>query len=373
MKNNSITYKKSGVDYDLLDSLKRMAQQAGKETEKNLSDKLKKLNFSFIEVARGESASFIQSGDEYIAFVQEGLGTKNLVADEMEKINRQSYYHSIAQDTVAMIINDLITIGALPLVVLAYWAIGNNEWLNNKQRMKALVDGWRDACLQAGAIWEGGETPILSGIVEKDTIDLAGTAIGIIRPSSKLVIGTNLAAGDAIVVFESSGIHANGLTLARKIAEKLPDGYATKMKNGQSYGEALLTPTIIYAKLINDLLESGVNTHYMANITGHGWRKLMRSSKPFTYRIASLPPVPEVLQFIQENGPVTDEEMYANFNMGAGFAIFVPQKDVEKILEISVKHKIKAYEIGKVESGEKRIIIEPKNIIYSADTLQVRG
>lgn len=367
MTNKPLTYSKSGVDYKTIDALKRMAQTAAKKTSQNIKE------FSEVDASRGESAYVVDAGDHYFAFVQEGVGTKNLVADEMEKLTGKSYYHQIAQDTVAMIVNDLITVGAKPVTVLAYWAAGSTKWFENKKRMEDLVAGWATACNEAGASWGGGETPALTGIINENTIDLAGSAFGIIKPKSRLTLGENLQAGDSIIVFESSGIHANGLTLARKIAENLPDGFATKISFGQTYGEALLNPTIIYAKLINDLLEAGVDIHYMANITGHGWRKLMRNSKSFSYKITSLPKVPEVLQFIQEKGPVTDEEMYANFNMGAGFAIFVPKEKVEKIFQLSAKQNIKAYEIGKVESGEKKVLIEPKNITYAGDALQVRG
>ena len=141
----------------------------------------------------------------------------------------------------------------------------------------------------------------------------------------------------------------------------------------QMYGEVLLTPTIIYAKLVHDLLDAGVDIHYMVNITGHGWRKLMRSSQLFTYRITQLPPVPEVFRLIQEKGPVSKEEMYANFNMGAGYAIFVPGNFETTIKNIASQNNIKTYEVGVVEAGEKQVILEPKKITFKADSLQVKA
>lgn len=368
MSDDNLTYSQSGVDYSLLDELKRIAQRYGRETAGALQD-----GYIATEYAGGESACFIRGeNDQVYAFVQEGLGTKNLVADEMFKITGKSYYDSIAQDTIAMIVNDLITIGAKPRMITAYWAIGSTKWLRQKQRRDDLARGWRDACIKAECFWGGGETPILSGIIKEETIDLAGAAFGTVD-NEKLILNRVIQAGDAILVFESSGIHANGLTLARQIADKLPDGYKTKIDSNVMYGEALLTPTIIYAKLINDLLDQEVDIHYMVNITGHGWRKLMRASRPFTYRITQLPPVPEVFKFIQEKGPVSEKEMYANFNMGAGYAIFVPQKSIGIVKEVAAKHDIKVYEIGIVELGEKQIIIEPKNITYKADSLQVKA
>ncbi|OGK13555.1 phosphoribosylformylglycinamidine cyclo-ligase [Candidatus Roizmanbacteria bacterium RIFCSPLOWO2_01_FULL_38_12] len=363
-----LSYKETGVDYDAMDPLKRMAQIAGKKTAKNLTGS------SFVELksSRGESAYVVEQKDSYLAFVMEGLGTKSLVADEMKKITGKTYYDSIAQDTVAMIINDLITVGARPINILAYWAAGSARWFEDKKRMGDLVNGWKKACDVAGVVWGGGETPTLSGIIEPETIDLGGSSFGIIKPKKRLALGEKLQAGDKIILFESSGIHANGLSLARKIAKNLPKGYATKMPDGKMYGEDLLTPTIIYSKLIQDLFLNNVDIHYMAHITGHGWRKIMRYTKPFTYRIHTIPPVPEVLKFLCEKGLLDEKEAYGNLNMGAGYAVFIPKKDIEKVMEIARKNKIKAYNAGVVEKGKKQVIIEPKNIVYEASTLKVR-
>ena len=303
----------------------------------------------------------------------EGLGTKSLVADAMRKITGKTYYEKVAQDTVAAIVNDLITVGAKPITVLAYWAAGNAKWFEDVKRMEDLVNGWKKACDMAGVVWGGGETPTLSGIIEPDTIDLGGSSFGVIKPKKRLVLGEKLREGDVILLFESSGIHANGLSLARKIVSSLSKGYATKMSNGQMYGEGLLTPTIIYSKLIQDLFANHADIHYMAHITGHGWRKIMRYTKPFTYRIHTVPPVPEVLKFICEKGPLDEKEAYGNLNMGAGYAVFVPKKDVEKVIKIAKKNKIKAYSAGVVEKGEKQVIIEPKNIVFEGESLKVRA
>ncbi len=367
MKTN-LTYKQSGVNYETIDYLKMIAQLAGEKTSKNLPFNFKEINHS-----RGESAHVIDAGKYYFASVIEGLGTKNLVADEMYRLTGKTYYDSLAYDTVAMIVNDLITVGAKPLTLMAYWAAGSSDWFKDKKRADDLVDGWTKASQDSGAVWGGGETPVLSGIINKDAIDLAGACFGIINPKKNLCLGEKLQAGDRIILFESNGIHANGLTLARKIAGNLPEGYLTKIGGEKTYGEALLTPTIIYAKLIEDLLENTTDIHYMVNITGHGWRKLMRHKKELIYKITNLPPVPEVLKFIIEQGKIDDKEAYGNFNMGAGFAIFVPEKDVIRVLKLAKTHKIKAYSYGIVEKGEKKVIIEPKNIIFEKESLQVRA
>lgn len=363
-----LTYKETGVSYDVMDPLKRMAQIAGKKTTKNLRG----TSFTELNESRGESAYVLDQGDSYIVSVMEGLGTKSLVADAMRKITGKSYYDSIAQDTIGMIVNDLITVGARPITILAYWAAGSAKWFSDLKRMEDLVTGWQKACDMAGAVWGGGETPTLSGIIEPETIDLGGSSFGIVKPKKRLVLGDKLAAGDAIIFLESSGIHANGLSIARKIADNLPKGYSTKMPSGQMYGEGLLTPTFIYSKIIQELFSANVDIHYMANITGHGWRKIMRYTKSFTYRIHTVPPVPEVLKFICEKGPLDEKEAYGNLNMGAGYAVFVPKKDAEKVLQVAKHNKIKAFNAGTVEKGKKQVIIESKNITFDGDSLKVR-
>ncbi len=364
---NKLTYKQSGVNYETIDYLKRIAQMAGEKTTKNFTS-----NYKEVSQSRGESAHVVDAGDYYFASVIEGLGTKSLVADEMYRLTGRTYYDSLAYDTVAMIVNDLITVGAKPLTLMAYWAAGSSSWFKDKKRADDLVSGWTKASQDSGAVWGGGETPVLSEIINKDAIDLAGSCFGIINPKKNLCLGEKLQAGDRIILFESSGIHANGLTLARKIAESLAEGYLTKIDGEQTYGEALLTPTIIYSKLIQYLLKNTIDIHYMVNITGHGWRKLMRYRKELIYRITNLPPVPKVLKFIVEQGRLDEKEAYGNLNMGAGFAIFVPEKEVSQVLNMSKKLGIKAYNCGIVESGKKQILIEPKNIIFEKKSLQVR-
>lgn len=368
MDKSKINYSKAGVDYNSIDPLKRSAQQAGQQTSQNLN------NFGIKEVthSRGESAYVWEEENCFRAFVIEGLGTKNLVADKMEKITGQTYYEAIAQDTVATIVNDLLTVGALPQIINAYFGTGGSEWFANGERSETLVNGWAKACNLAGAAWGGGETPALSGIINPQTIDLAGAGIGIIKPKDRLTSGDKLQDGDAILLIESSGIHANGLSLARAVAEKLPEGYTTRLPDGTKYGEALLTPAHIYSKLVKDLFEAGIDIHYMVNITGHGWRKLMRAVKPFTYQITQIPPVPLIFDFIQQQSGNNDSEMYGNFNMGAGFAIYLPRDQVEKAQSIATKNSLKSWNAGTVKEGLKQVVMVPKNITFEADTLEIR-
>lgn len=365
MNKQQASYLSAGVDYSKIDPLKKLAQDLAKKTSVNS-------NIKVVEESRGESAFVWEEADCFRAFVIEGLGTKNLVADAMSKVTGRTYYDSLAQDTVAMIVNDLITVGAQVQIINAYFAAGSSDWFTDSQRAKDLTEGWAKACKLSGAVWGGGESPALLGIINPETIDLAGSAIGIIQPKENLTLGDKIQNGDSIILIESSGIHANGISLARSVAEGLPEKYATKLISGSIFGETLLAPTHIYVKLVKDLFDAGVDIHYMVNITGHGWRKLMRAKAEFTYSLTQIPPISPIFQFIQEHSGSSDKEMYGTFNMGAGFAIMLPANQAQKMQEIARKNNLKSYQAGEVQEGKRQVVIKPKNITFKGQTLNLR-
>ena len=367
-----LTYASVGVNYDTMDPFKRMAQTAGRETAANIN-RLNDGEFKEVEMSRGESAYLIEAADSYFAHVEEGLGTKNLVADKMYELTGKSYYDNLAQDTVAMIVNDMITLGALPLSVAMHLAVGDSKWFDDELRRHDLVEGWKNACNLARCVWGGGETPTLKGVVNKKAVVLSGSAMGIVKPKDRLIAAEFIEHGDAIVLVESSGIHANGLTLARKIADKLPNGYLTLLNNGRTYGETLLDPTHIYVGLIEECLNEGVDIHYAVNITGHGWRKLMRATKPFAYFIEDLPEQLPIFDFMQEHGPIEVEEAYSNLNMGAGFALYISESDVYDVQQVAETLNMGAHWAGYIEnSDEKKVVIKPNGLEFSGTTLGVR-
>ena len=366
----NMTYASTGVNYDAMDPFKRMAQIAGRETAGNIN-RLNGGEFREFEPSRGESAYLIEAAKSYFAHVEEGLGTKNLVADAMYALTGKSYYDQIAQCTVAMIVNDLITLGALPLSVAMHLAVGTSDWFDDGYRACDLVAGWKKACDLARCTWGGGETPTLKGVVIPEAVVLSGSAIGIVAPKGRLIAGP-IRHGDAIVIIESSGIHANGLTLARKIADKLPDGYLTRLPDGRSYGETLLDPTYIYVGLVEDCLDAGVNIHYAVNVTGHGWRKFMRATQPFSYMFETLPTQLPIFDFLQKHGPVDDAEAYGNLNMGAGFGLYVTEADAVRVISIAESLGLRAFVAGHIEEGDKKVVIKPKGLEYAGDTLAVR-
>ncbi|MDT7836669.1 AIR synthase related protein [Aquabacterium sp. OR-4] len=368
----TLSYEQAGVNYDLIDPLKVSAQRAAASTASQLG----RHGFTEVAASRGESAYVVDVGPFYIASIVECLGSKALVADEMATLTGRSWYDGIAQDTIAMAVNDLITVGATPLVVQAYWAAGGSDWFGDAQRAQALVAGWKKACEVCGVAWGGGETPALAGIVEGGRIDLAASCTGLINPKQRLSVGDRLQAGDAIVLLDASGIHANGLSLARKLLERLPQGWLTEVDPvnhpGLSYGAALLAPTPLYSPVTEALWAAGIVPHYCANITGHGWRKLLRHPGSFTYRIHTVPPVPPVLKFIQQHAQHDDREAYSTLNMGAGFALFVAAEDAERTVAVAQAQGIGARIAGTVEAGAKQLLIEPIGVRFGDDDLQLR-
>lgn len=363
-----LSYEQAGVVYDLIDPLKVAAQRAAAATAPQLA----KHGFKEIAASRGESAYVVDVGPFCLASIVECLGSKALVADEMARLTGRSPYRGIAQDTIAMAVNDLITVGATPLVVQAYWAAGGTEWFADAARSKALVDGWKRACDICGVAWGGGETPALAGIVESGRIDLAASCTGWVQPKERLTLGDRLGPGDAIVLLASSGIHANGLSLARKLAERLPQGYLTPLPDGQTYGEALLAPTSLYSPVTEALYRAGITPHYASNITGHGWRKLLRHPKPLSYRVHTVPEVPAVLRFIQQQARMDDHEAYGTLNMGAGFALFLRADQAQAAIDVARAQGIGATLAGVVEAGAKALHVEPLGLHYAADELQLR-
>lgn len=368
MKNKQLTYAQVGDNYDTKDPIKKLAQTSARETALNL----KKHGFAEVSDSRGESAYVWKQGRVYMASVIEGLGTKNLVADDMRKITGKSYYDVIGHDTVATIINDLISVGAAPLTIHAYWAIENNDWLADAERMTDLIHGWKTACDVSGASWGGGETPTLKGIMMENTAELGGAAIGIIKSKKRLLTDKRLKAGDRILLLKSNGINANGLSLARAVSKRIKKGYATELSDGQMYGEALLQKTNIYAELLQQLFKAELDIHYVSNITGHGLRKVMRGRPDFTYIIEKIFEPQQLFPFIQMYAELPDYEMYQTFNMGMDYAIFLPEKDIKKAQKIVKRLGFESIDAGYLEKGKKQVVIQPKDILYSGETLDLR-
>jgi phosphoribosylformylglycinamidine cyclo-ligase len=367
MSEGSANYKAAGVDYDALDEGKRMAMTRALAT----SSLLDLRGGRALDASRGEPAFVFELGDMTLAFVMEGLGTKSVVARQLLERHGINRFADVAYDTVAAILNDLCCVGALPLVVNAYFATGASEWYAEPERAAALLEGWQRACIDAGCTWGGGESPSLPGLVAAEDIELAGAAVGVVPAGHAAILGEELQVGDEIVLVASSGLHANGASLARLLVERLPEGYMTALPSGRTLGEALLDPSVMYVPLVQALLESDLRISYLSHVTGHGLLKLMRPVKALSYRISELPPIPEVLAFLVDQAGLDRHAAYSTFNMGSGYAIYCSPGAGAKVAEMAQRLGFKAVIAGSVEAGQRQVIVEPIGVHYVGDELDL--
>lgn len=363
----SATYRSAGVDYVSLDAGKRQALSQALATSALLGAH----GGVAVDESRGEPAFVFSLGDRTLAFVLEGLGTKSMIATALETHHGVAGFDSVAYDTVAAIVNDLCCVGAQPLVVNAYFATGSSDWYEHADRQAALLSGWRRACEDAGATWGGGESPSLPELVSNDHIELAGSAVGVLPDGVSPILGQELAAGDEIVFVASTGLHANGASLARLVAGQLAEGYATPLPSGRAYGEALLDSAPMYAPLVQALVAEGVPLHYLSHITGHGMLKLMRPKRPFTYEIDALPEVPEVLSFLSGQADMTAFAAYSTFNMGCGFAIYCARGSGQTVVDIAQGLDLKAHIAGGVKEGRRRVMLKEIGVTYESSEMDL--
>jgi phosphoribosylformylglycinamidine cyclo-ligase len=366
MTQGSANYKAAGVDYDALDEGKRQAIARALATSPLLAAR----GGRALDASRGEPAFVFDFDGRTLAFVMEGLGTKSIIARHVLERHGINRFADVAYDTVAAILNDLCCVGALPLVTNAYFATGASEWYAESARAAALLEGWQRACVDAGCTWGGGESPSLSGLVAEGDVELAGAAVGALPAGRSAILGERLRAGDEIVLVASSGLHANGASLARLLAERLPEGYVTALPSGRTLGEALLDPSTMYVALVQALLESDTPVSYLSHVTGHGLLKLMRPSKPLTYRVVELPPVPEVLAFLVAQAGLDAHDAYSTFNMGCGYAVYCEAGAGAQVVAIARRLGIEAIVAGSVEAGPRQVILEPVGVLYGGAELE---
>jgi len=283
----------------------------------------------------GHFAGVIEFGDYYLALCTDGVGTKVLIADYLKK------WDTIGIDDVASNVNDCVCLGAKPIAFVDYLAVEKIEPEKIKELMKGIAEGAR----QAGCEVVGGETATLPDIIKG--FDLAGTCLGVVKKKN-MITGERIKEGDAIIGLESSGIHSNGLTLARKVLDI------------ERWGLELLTPTRIYVKEILSVL--GPDVHGLAHITGSGLKKIKRIMPKGLRAEITDPLEPQrVFKDMQKQGQVSDYEMYRTFNMGMGFAIVCAPEAADGIMK---KLKTKSKIVGRVVKGERGVVVPSKNLVY---------
>lgn len=300
----------------------------------------------------GYFAGVVKVCDELcVAISTDGVGTKLLVAQMLGR------YDTVGIDCVAMNVNDVLCVGAEPIAFVDYIAV---ERLNPnvvEEIVKGLVEGARQAkvAIVGGELAQLGE--IIRGVKVGQGFDLAGTAIGIVEPS-KIIIGDDVEVGDVIIGLPSSGIHSNGLTLARRIFfDHLKwDAHRYCDELGCTIGEALLVPTRIYVESVLKVIKNNLRVKALAHITGGGWLNMLRTKKPASLCIDNLPQPHTIFKLIQDYGDVSDAEMYRTFNMGVGFSLIVSKDDAQKVLELLSQSGEEPIVLGEVESvGERSL------------------
>ncbi len=359
-------YRQAGVDYAVLDAGKRSALAEALAT----SHWLAATGARAVEGSRGEPAFVLRFAGSTLAFVLETLGTKSIIAREYHELAGVNRFDHVAYDAVAAVLNDLICVGALPLVLNAYFATGSSAWYEQAERANALLTGWRRACDDAQCAWGGGESPSLVDLLAPEEIELAGSALGFVPPPGEPLLGQQLAPGDEIALLASSGLHANGASLARRIAGQLPRGLLAELPDGSTFGEALLAPSFLYVALLRQLLgDPRVRLTYLSHITGHGLLKLMRPQRELTYRIHSLPAVPPVLAFLAAQAGLDAAAAHSTLNMGAGFAVYCRPGGGARVVELAHELGLDALLAGAVEEGPRQVVLEPVGVTFAGDQL----
>lgn len=325
-----MTYAKAGVDVEKIKKSHRALAELLEGTFK-----LREGKFGRVLTGIGHYAGLIDAGGGLaIALHADGVGTKTLIAKALRK------YDTVGVDCVAMNVNDLICVGAEPVALVDYLAMDSYD----EKLIMEVARGLAEGAEQAGAAVVGGETAVMPGLM--NGFDLSAMSLGVVE-KSRIVTGEAIKPGDAIIGLESSGIHSNGLTLARKVLLK-SHGLENRLPGLEStLGEELLKPTRIYVRPVLDVLKE-CRVHGLAHVTGGAFSKLTRLKDGVGFRLDSMPEPPQIFKLIQRLGRVTDREMYRTFNMGVGFCIIAPKEESQRVKEICEDRGVACRRVGEV-------------------------
>lgn len=271
----------------------------------------------------GHYAGLMEFGDHVLALTTDGVGTKMLVADRMQD------WTTVGIDCIAMNVNDLYVMNLEPVAFVDYIATDRLS----VEKMAQIGKGLNEGARQSNIDIVGGETATLKGLV--NGLDLAGTCLGI-QKKEMVITGEKIKPGDVIIGVPSTGIHSNGLTLARSVVEEHA-GFDARLSNKKTLGEELLIPTRIYSESLR--VSKRCTIHGMCHVTGGGLLNFKRLS-PYGFHFTNPIKPPEIFTWIQKTGGIDTVEMYRTFNMGMGFAYVVPKSSVECVIRESAGAKV---------------------------------
>jgi phosphoribosylformylglycinamidine cyclo-ligase len=264
-------------------------------------------------------------------------------------------HDTIGIDCVAMCVNDVVCCGAKPLFFLDYLAVGKNH----PETVAKIVGGVAEGCVQAGCALIGGETAEMPGFYPGDEYDLAGFSVGVVD-REKILDGSQIEPGDAIVGLQSSGLHSNGFSLVRKVFNVSERNVGMRIGElGHTLGEELLTPTRIYVRPVLALMEK-VKVKAASHITGGGFYenvpRMLKEGVTAKIEKNALPKM-AIFSLLQRQGNISEHDMYNTFNMGIGMCLVVSKEDAARAVEELQKAGQKAAIIGEIVAGEKGVVL----------------
>lgn len=342
MKAQTDLYKTAGVDTAATQSGLHKIVERIKETWPSAG------GIGAVKLDIGYFANVIDIGGIGLAICTDGVGSKSIIAQMMRR------YDTIGIDCVAMNVNDLLCVGARPISLVDYIGVEQSD----ADMLGGIAIGLAEGAKQAGVSISGGEISPLKDVMRG--FDLVGTAVGIV-PLDRIITGRDLIPGDVVIGLESSGIHSNGLTLARYIFFKQGNLSIDQVlpELGISLGEELLRPTLIYVPEMLEIIDKVPTVKGLINITGDGLLNLPRVDAKVGFVIDNLPPVPPIFRLIQSHGGVSSAEMYQVYNMGVGFCVLANQKDRDAILSVLQRHGRRAQVIGRVIEDDSKGVYLP--------------
>jgi phosphoribosylformylglycinamidine cyclo-ligase len=287
-----------------------------------------------------------------LALSTDGVGSKLIIAAQAGKLD------TVGIDCVAMNVNDIVCVGAEPIAMLDYIAVERADPTALEQVGIGLARGAE----LAGIEIPGGELAVLPELIRghpsPNGLELSGTAVGTVA-LERVITGERCAPGDALIGAPSSGFHANGYTLVRRIlgAQSLEERL-----DGVTLADALLAPTVIYVQAVLALLGSDIAVHGLAHITGDGLLNLRRLSERVGFEIEDPLPVPPVCAYVCERGGIGWAEAYQVFNMGCGFVAIVPAGEAERAAALLAAHHPGARQIGRVTAQPGTITVPSHDI-----------